>query len=315
MNDNQSSKSTEKSDSPVCSPKVTKVFRSMKETKKIAEEMKKKKSDSLKYTQVCLYWLKNLWIKGNEWEYLHYYDKEKMPICKRFLLGDCPNGREWLFNHRQNPSTRRIWKYYEKGFWFHGGIWPGFHKRVTLCPNYIEGFWAKGPKWEYIHLKCLVSPEDDRLEVLIKQYKLCNSKSNVMSICHKWGTRGHTSDTWKNPKISQNELFEILKSDPEYMEKLKTVICHKCCEVGHYPIMWKKSAEKYEKKLPERNIDSKVKETSQKKGTKFTGDPSLNESAMETIYNWNQLFSAIKNFYDDNTKLFDWVDKLNTRFL
>ena len=218
MKEEQSEKSTEKSESRSNSPRVNKINRSLIETRRIAEEMKKKKIDSVKYTQVCLYWLQGIWVKGENWEYLHYYDQEKIPICKKFLSGKWLNGDKWQYNHRRTISTKRIWKYYERGFWFNGKNWPGLHKFRELCPNYQEGFWAKGPNWEKYHLKWLVSSEDDRFETLFMCLNKGKLKINTMSICHNWGERGHTSDAWSKPSIPKSQLKVILSNDDDYIK-------------------------------------------------------------------------------------------------
>ncbi|GLJ53159.1 hypothetical protein SUGI_1132900 [Cryptomeria japonica] len=39
---------------------------------------------------VCRHWLKGLCMKGDACEYLHQYDKSRMPICRNFLrFGKC----------------------------------------------------------------------------------------------------------------------------------------------------------------------------------------------------------------------------------
>ena len=273
----KSEKSTQSTDRLPNSANPDKSKKSVEQSQKLAEEMKKSKEDKLKYTQVCMFWLKNLWRKGEDWEFLHSFEPDKIPIWKNFLAGTWAN-RNCMFTHTLNSKSLRKWKYYEKGFCINGRNCQGFHEQKILCPDYQEGFCPLGPKCNNYHLKMLVNPLDDCLQKLVAQMftKKKQTKDQDDKICHKCGKRGHTSDFCNNKKISHKELINILKNDKEYMEKAKTIVCYRCWEVGHYPIMCPKpQGASAPKKLPERNIDSYQSENIKKR------DAKSNEKSLE----------------------------------
>ena len=258
MSDSEScNKSTQSTD---CIPTIEKSWKgkkSIEECHKIASAMKKSKEDKLKYTQVCMFWMKNLWRKGENWEFLHSFDPSKIPIWKKFLKGLWMNPN-WIFTHNNNPSNVKKWKYYENGFWINGRNWQGYHEEKVLCPDYQEGFCPLGPKCNKFHLKLLISPQDDWFQRLVAQMfaKKRSTKPLPDKIWHNWGERGHTSNSWSNSKIPHQELIKILQNDHEYIEKSKTVVCNRCWEVGHYPIMCPRPyGANPLNKLPDRNID------------------------------------------------------------
>lgn len=48
-------------------------------------------NESKKHTIVCTHWLRGLCKKGENCEFLHSYDPNKMPICKYYQNGNCKN--------------------------------------------------------------------------------------------------------------------------------------------------------------------------------------------------------------------------------
>eukprot|EP00948_MAST-09A_sp_MAST-9A-sp1_P002623 g2623.t1 len=84
------------------------------------EHMKEKREKVI----VCRHWLKGLCQKGNFCEFLHRFDRNRMPECKnsnKCLIKDC------IFSH------------------------PG-RKRKVLCEHFNQGYCARGDACEYVHV-------------------------------------------------------------------------------------------------------------------------------------------------------------------
>jgi len=84
------------------------------------------KTDESKHKKiVCVHWLKGQCKKGNECEYLHVYQEDKVPACRYYMQeGHCQKGAECVYRHVVPPSDRRQEEcpYYEMGFCKLGAI-------------------------------------------------------------------------------------------------------------------------------------------------------------------------------------------------
>eukprot|EP00826_Nyctotherus_ovalis_P002940 TRINITY_DN10590_c0_g1_i3.p1 TRINITY_DN10590_c0_g1~~TRINITY_DN10590_c0_g1_i3.p1 ORF type:complete len:209 (-),score=66.95 TRINITY_DN10590_c0_g1_i3:133-759(-) len=149
---------------------------------------------------VCTYWLKGICKKGEECEYLHQNDKEKLPDCPSFAYGICISGDRCPFRH----AERYIYKekncpFYDKGFCKNGNNCRHTHEPKQICPNYLYGFCPEGPNCSYAHPQSPISEEDDTLERLawlIDFKKLWPASYmpiwNMDHVCHKCGETGHS---------------------------------------------------------------------------------------------------------------------------
>ena len=149
---------------------------------------------------VCTFWLKGTCKKGDECEFLHTNDKDKLPDCPSFSsYGMCANGDRCPFKHAERYIRReKNCPFYDKGFCKNGAACRHVHEPRNVCANYLYGFCPEGSDCPYAHPQSPISEEDDTLERLawmIEFKKLWPYSStpiwNIDHVCHKCGETGH----------------------------------------------------------------------------------------------------------------------------
>lgn len=129
---------------------------------------------------VCKHWLRGLCKKGDECEFLHQYDMEKMPECYFFnKYGQCSN-KECPFLHLTADAKIKECPWYDRGFCKHGPHCKNRHVRRVMCVNFMCGFCPLGKKCKYTH------PSHD-----VPVYEDKRLQSHI--ICHACGEPGHKS--------------------------------------------------------------------------------------------------------------------------
>jgi len=86
--------------------------------------------------EVCRYWLRNMCRKGDECQFLHALDHEKMPLC---AAGDFCSNIECQFKHRPTEG-RSVCANYQLGFCYFGRRCPHLHVVKTVAPQ-ISEYW------------------------------------------------------------------------------------------------------------------------------------------------------------------------------
>jgi len=129
---------------------------------------------------VCKHWLRGLCKKGDDCEFLHKYDMERMPECYFFIkYGQCSN-KECPFLHL-NPADRiKDCPWYDRGFCKHGPHCKNRHVRRVMCVNYMCGFCPEGTKCKLSHPRYEIQLVEDR-------------KPYAHIVCHACGEQGHKS--------------------------------------------------------------------------------------------------------------------------
>jgi cleavage and polyadenylation specificity factor subunit 4 len=129
---------------------------------------------------VCKHWLRGLCKKGDDCEFLHKYDMERMPECYFFIkYGQCSN-KECPFLHL-NPADRiKDCPWYDRGFCKHGPHCKNRHVRRVMCVNYMCGFCPEGGKCKLSHPRYEIQLVEDR-------------KPYAHIVCHACGEQGHKS--------------------------------------------------------------------------------------------------------------------------
>lgn len=129
---------------------------------------------------VCKHWLRGLCKKGDDCEFLHKYDMERMPECYFFIkYGQCSN-KECPFLHL-NPADRiKDCPWYDRGFCKHGPHCKNRHVRRVMCVNYMCGFCPEGNKCKLSH---------PRFEIQLVEER----KPFAHIVCHACGEQGHKS--------------------------------------------------------------------------------------------------------------------------
>jgi len=87
--------------------------------------------------EVCRYWLQSKCLKGNDCEFLHTVDYEKMPVCP---MGDACDARECPFKHLD--SERSVCANYQVGFCSLGRRCPHRHVAVEGPPPEVSPYWG-----------------------------------------------------------------------------------------------------------------------------------------------------------------------------
>ncbi|XP_002156784.1 cleavage and polyadenylation specificity factor subunit 4 isoform X1 [Hydra vulgaris] len=129
---------------------------------------------------VCKHWLRGLCKKGDNCEFLHKYDMEKMPECYFYIkYGQCSN-KECPFLHLDPADKIKDCAWYERGFCKHGPHCKNRHVRRLMCINYMCGFCPDGKKCKYAHPNFEVQLLEDR-------------KPFSHIVCHACGEQGHKS--------------------------------------------------------------------------------------------------------------------------
>ena len=128
-----------------------------------------------------MHWLSNQCKKGDNCEFLHIYDPDKIPPCRFFQKdGTCHKGDKCTFQHiRGNAifgaaaaggerSVQRMQEhcpYYERGFcklyWMQCQFIHDYSYKVEICTNYMIGFCPSGPNCDKYHYKGGVLADSD----------------------------------------------------------------------------------------------------------------------------------------------------------
>ncbi|XP_066917372.1 cleavage and polyadenylation specificity factor subunit 4-like [Clytia hemisphaerica] len=129
---------------------------------------------------VCKHWLRGLCKKGDDCEFLHKYDMEKMPECYFYIkYGQCSN-KECPFLHLNPEDKIKDCPWYDRGFCKHGPNCKNRHVRRVMCVNYLCGFCPEGKECKFSH---------PRFEVQIVEER----KPFAHIVCHACGEQGHKS--------------------------------------------------------------------------------------------------------------------------
>jgi len=129
---------------------------------------------------VCKHWLRGLCKKGDDCEFLHKYDMEKMPECYFYIkYGQCSN-KECPFLHLNPADKIKDCPWYDRGFCKHGPHCKNRHVRRVMCVNYLCGFCPTGKKCKFSHPKFEVQVLEER-------------KLFAHIVCHACGELGHKS--------------------------------------------------------------------------------------------------------------------------
>jgi len=129
---------------------------------------------------VCKHWLRGLCKKGDDCEFLHKYDMERMPECYFFIkYGQCSN-KECPFLHLNAADRIKDCPWYDRGFCKHGPHCKNRHVRRVMCINYMCGFCPEGAKCKSSHPRFEIQLVEDR-------------KPFAHIVCHACGEQGHKS--------------------------------------------------------------------------------------------------------------------------
>ena len=109
--------------------------------------------NSRRYKVVCKHWLRGLCKKGDDCDFLHKLDQDRMPDCWDFTqFGECGN-KECLFKHVQPDEKVDECPWYARGFCKHGPRCRNRHTQKKPCPKYLAGLCPDGPTCRFGHPK------------------------------------------------------------------------------------------------------------------------------------------------------------------
>ena len=102
---------------------------------------------------VCKHWLRGLCKKGDDCDFLHQLDKDKMPECWFFSnFGECSN-KDCIFLHLRPEDKVHECPWFARGFCKHGPRCRNRHTRKKPCTKYLAGFCPDGPDCQFGHPK------------------------------------------------------------------------------------------------------------------------------------------------------------------
>ena len=141
------------------------------------------RADPRRHKVVCKHWLRGLCKRGDDCDFLHQLDKDRMPECWFFTqFGEC-NNKDCIFLHLRPEDKVRaphLWlpdapssrgpiltihptctpapqvqecPWYARGFCKHGQRCRNRHTRKKACPRYLAGFCPDGPACQFGHAK------------------------------------------------------------------------------------------------------------------------------------------------------------------
>ena len=183
-------------------PKIFEMMESQGDKKKDEDE-KRRLATEAKPTKgirqiVCIHWLKGGCKKGENCEFLHQNDKDKIPECP-YPFGYCPDEHCPYKHVNPYPRKDKNCPFYDKGFCKNGPTCRLKHEAKQVCANYLYGFCPEGPDCPYAHPQSPISDEDDSLERLawlIDFRRLWPYPDfpiwYIDRVCHKCGETGHS---------------------------------------------------------------------------------------------------------------------------
>ncbi|XP_071476690.1 cleavage and polyadenylation specificity factor subunit 4-like [Diadema antillarum] len=210
---------------------------------------------------VCKHWLRGLCKKGDECEFLHQFDMQKMPECFFFAkFGMCSN-KDCPFLHIDPDSKMKDCPWYDRGFCKHGPSCKNRHVRRIYCPNFLLGFCLDGKSCKFVHPTFDLPMPGDMKDVGSKKLTChsCGEPGHKAIHCPKYtGQFGQTYQTAGPPTAfsqkqaaeRQNQGIRVLgnadtnsQTNPEHHQRrpmgrgqrsLENVTCFKCGEKGHF---------------------------------------------------------------------------------
>jgi len=185
---------------------------------------------------VCKHWLRGLCKKGDDCEFLHQYDMEKMPECYFYnKYGQCSN-KECPFLHLDAEAKIKDCAWYDRGFCKHGPNCKNRHVRRIMCVNYMCGFCPLGKKCKFSHPRHEIPMYDEHKRIM----------SHI--ICHACGEPGHKSNhcavarrlaaeaimRGEEPPVLEDAEPTHQPTQPKLPVPPPTYTCFMCGEKGHF---------------------------------------------------------------------------------
>jgi len=155
--------------------------------------------NSRRHKVVCKHWLRGLCKKGDDCDFLHKLDHDRMPDCWYFTqFGECGN-KECLFNHVRPDEKADECPWYARGFCKHGPRCRHRHTQKKPCPKYLAGVCPEGPNCQFGHpkyeLPSMVGSAATRPGA--------NAFEREMAVtCYRCWQRGHYASRCPNERVA-----------------------------------------------------------------------------------------------------------------
>ena len=124
---------------------------------------------------VCAFWLKGNCNKGNNCKFLHEKNPDKYPECPHGI--EC-KGKNSECPYKHTTKSRKECHSYNSGYCIHGKQCKDLHNEQNICLNYLLGFCPDGPNCKLYHLKTMITPGQDNIYYLAKNYPQFDQPKN-----------------------------------------------------------------------------------------------------------------------------------------
>ena len=138
---------------------------------------------------VCMHWVKGQCKKGDFCDYLHVYDKERLPVCKYLKNeGRCKNGEQCLYRHEMQPTDFIAQEQKPQ-------IVPpanAVQNEAEFCPYFERGYCHKGAQFcKFDHVSKfmnhnLVRSADSELSALYEFMGRLNDINRIQELCPRY---------------------------------------------------------------------------------------------------------------------------------
>ena len=155
--------------------------------------------NSRRHKVVCKHWLRGLCKKGDDCDFLHKLDHDRMPDCWYFTqFGECGN-KECLFQHVRPDEKTDECPWYARGFCKHGPRCRHRHTQKKPCPKYLAGVCPECPECSFGHPKYELPSTVG--SAMVPRGTMTAFEREIAVTCYKCWQKGHYANRCPNQRV------------------------------------------------------------------------------------------------------------------
>ena len=156
--------------------------------------------NSRRHRVVCKHWLNGMCKKGDDCDFLHKIDHDRMPECFHFSqFGEC-NNKECLFKHIRPDEKTDECPWYARGFCKHGPRCRHRHTTKKPCPKYLAGLCPDGAECTFGHPKYELPSMVGSL--VVPRAGATQFERDMAITCYKCWQKGHFANRCPNARVA-----------------------------------------------------------------------------------------------------------------